>query len=287
MISKFNLEVKAMGFWLYLIKLLQTGFVSAPTPYGLFHIISLILTITFTAMVCVYHRKDSPDKVRKTVLWVSLAVVGLEILKQILFTVNFSESGEPSFSYAWYAFPFQFCSTPMYVGVLQGIIKKGKIHDSLCAYLATYAVFAGLCVMLYPGDVFMSMIFICVQTMFCHGSMIPVGAYLMSTGHVKTEHKTIFKAMCTFGVAVVVAILLNELVYASGILGGETFNMFFISRYFPSTLPVYSSIHNSVPYPLNVIIYFAGFSLAAYIILLIAMGIKKIAKRLSKEKVEN
>ena len=275
-----------MGFWLYLIKILQTGFAKAPTPYGLFHIISLILTITLTAMVCVYHRKDSPEKVRRTVLIVSLVVVGLEILKQIIYTVEFTESGVV-WDYAWYAFPFQFCSTPMYVGVLQGLIKKGKVHDSLCAYLATYAVFAGLCVMLYPGDVFISTIFICVQTMVCHGSMLPVGAYLMSSGHVKTEHKTILKAMCTFAVAIVTAILLNEVMYASGILNGETFNMFFISRHFESTLPVYSLIHNSVPFPVNIIIYFLGFTLAAYVILLIAMRIKKLAKKTSKEKVEN
>ena len=276
-----------MGFWLYLIKLLQTGFVSAPTPYGLFHIISIILSITMTAMLCIYHRHDSPKQVRKTVLYISLVVIGLEILKQIVFAANIIDGNTIKWDYAWYAFPFQFCSMPMYVGVLQAIIKKGKAHDSLCAFLATYAVFAGICVMVYPNDVFMTTVFICIQTMVCHGTMLPVGAYLMTTGHVKTEHKTILKAMCTFGAVIIVATILNELVYASGILNGETFNMLFISRHFESTLPVYSLIHNSVPYPFNIFIYFLGFSLAAYIILLIAMGIKKIAKLLSKEKVEN
>ena len=274
-----------MGFWLYIIKVLKTGFVKAPTPYGLFHIISLILTITFTAMVCVHGRKDSPDKVRRTVFWISLSVVGLEILKQIVFAANILDSGSVEFNFAWYVFPFQFCSTPMYVGVLQGIIKKGKIHDSLCAYLATYAVFAGLCVMLYPGDVFIPTIFICIQTMICHGTMIPIGAYLMSSGHVKTEHKTILKAMCTFGVAIVIAMILNEVIYSSGVLtGGDSFNMFYISRYYPSNLPIYSAVHSALPYPLNVLVYFIGFSLAAYIILLAAMGIKKLANRFSKEK---
>lgn len=276
-----------MGFWLYLIKLLQTSFVSAPTPYGLFHIISIILSITMTAMLCIYHRHDSPKQVRKTVLYISLVVIGLEILKQIVFAANIIDGNTIKWDYTWYAFPFQFCSMPMYVGVLQAIIKKGKTHDSLCAFLATYAVFAGICVMVYPGDVFTATVFICVQTMVCHGTMIPVGAYLMTTGHVKAEHKTILKAMCTFGVVIVAATILNELVYASGILNGDTFNMLFISRHFESTLPVYSLIHNSVPYPFNIFIYFLGFSLAAYIILLIAMGIKKIAKHLSKEKVEN
>ena len=252
----------------------------------MFHIISLILSITLTAMLCVYYRKDSPDKVRHTILGVSIAVLALEVLKQILFSADLADGGV-IWSYSWYAFPFQFCSTPMYVGILQGIFKKGKVHDSLCAFLATYAVFAGICVMIYPGDVFIKSIFICVQTMVCHGTMLPTGAYLMSTGHVKTEHKTILRAMCVFGVAMVIATVLNEIAYASGILDGQTFNMFFISRHFPSTLPLYSLVHNSVPFPFNLIIYVLGFSLAAYIVLLVAMGIKKLAGAIAKKKARN
>ena len=275
-----------MNLWLYLLKILHTSFAEAPAPYGIFHIISIILSITLTAMLCVYYRKDSPDKVRHTILWVSVAVLALEILKQILFSTELVDGGV-LWSYSWYAFPFQFCSTPMYVGILQGIIKKGKVHDSLCAFLATYAIFAGICVMVYPGDVFTASVFICVQTMICHGTMLPMGAYLMSTGHVKTEHKTILKAMCVFGVAVVIATVLNEIAYASGLLDGHTFNMFFISRHLPSTLPVYSLVHNVLPFPLNILIYFVGFSLAAYVILLAGMGIKKLAGAVAKKKAEN
>ena len=82
------------------------------------------------------------------VLITALVVILLEIYKQINYT--FSYEGAITFDYQWYAFPFQFCSTPMYVGLLVGLFRKGKIHDALCAYLATYAVFAGLCVMIYP-----------------------------------------------------------------------------------------------------------------------------------------
>ncbi len=64
--------------------------------------------------------------------------------------------------------------------------------------------------------------------------------------------------------------------YYSGILGGEAFNMFFVSRHFKGDLPIYSEIHEIVPFPFNLIIYFCGFSLAAYIILLTAMGVKKL-----------
>ena len=265
-----------MNLGVILLKLLDTKFEAAPISYGAFHIISWILSIALAVVLCATHKKDDPDRVRKVVFFISLAVFISEILKQINYSASFPEAGGVTWDYLWYAFPWQFCAMPMYLGMLQGIIKKGKVHDALCAFLATYSIFAGLCVMIYPNDVFTPTVFICFQTMLCHGTMLPIGIYLFYTGHVKLEHKTILGAMSTFAAAMVSAIFLNETVYHSGWLDeGETFNMFFISRHFESTLPLYSLVHNTVPYPLNVCIYFCGFSLAAYVVLLSGMGIKK------------
>jgi hypothetical protein len=129
-------------------------------------------------------------------------------------------------------------------------------------------------VKIYPGDVFIDTIGINIQTMICHGSMVMLGIYLLVSGYVKLEHKTILKAMCVFSVAVTMAAVMNEIAHFSGL--EETFNMFFVSRYFESTLPVYGAVHNAVPFPLNLVIYILGFTLASYIILLIAMGVHKI-----------
>jgi len=52
--------------------------------------------------------------------------------------------------------------------------------------------------------------------------------------------------------------------------------MFFVSRHCEPSLPVYSIVQGIVPYPWCLIIYIVGFTLAAYIMLLIAMLIKKI-----------
>ena len=175
----------------------------------------------------------------------------------------------------------------MYVGLLAGIFRKGKIHESLCAYLATYAVFAGICVMLYPTTVFTGTIGINIQTMVCHGSMIYVGIYLLYSGYVKLEHKTILKAIPVFVAAVAVAVVLNEIAYYSGLLETDGFNMFYISRHQEPHLPVYSLVQEAVAYPWCLILYVAGFSLAAYLILLIAMATKRAvsAPVLSRSKV--
>lgn len=268
-----------MSFSAKLLMLLDAD-MTRPEMYGWFHILWLVITVASTVMLCRLFQAGTKRQVCDIILTVAVAVTLLEVYKQINYTFCVGDDGMITADYQWYAFPFQFCSTPMYVGLLAGLIRKGKLHDALCAYLATYAVFAGVCVMVYPADVFIDTIGINIQTMICHGSMITVGGYLLCTGYVKAEHKTILKAVPVFAVAVAMAAIMNEIAYAAGLLETETFNMFFISPHCDPSLPVYSLVQEVVPYPWCLVIYILAFSLAAYIILLLAMLAKKLTKKL-------
>lgn len=271
-----------MTFWQSVLAFLDSS-MEKPLPYGWFHLVWLALSFLALIPLLRYPQKPGQDHVRRVVLVTAILVTVLEIYKQINY--SFSYENGIAFDYQWYAFPFQFCSTPMYIGLLAGLIKKGKVHDSLCAYLATYAIFAGLAVMLYPNDVFISTIGINIQTMICHGSMITIGIYLFATGHVKLEHQTILKALPVFAITVAIAAVMNEIAYFAGLLETETFNMFFISGHCPPHLPVYSMVQTLLPFPVALILYIFGFTLAAYIILLAAMGIGKVGRKLTAKKV--
>ena len=267
-----------MEFLQNILRLLQFE-VEEPTLYGWYHIMCLGITVLATVLLCVFHKKDKPERVRLVVLFTTLFVIAFEIYKQIVFSFSVTDSGI-DFHYRWYAFPFQFCSTPMYIGLLAGLTKKGKLHDACSAYLATYAIFAGTCVMLYPGDVFMEMLGINIQTMICHGSMIAIGIYLLYTQHVKLQFKTIFKAMAVFASCLGIAMVMNEVAHFVGITEDHTFNMFFVSPYFNSTLPVYSLVQPHVPFVVGLALYIGVFSLFAFAILSAAIGIKSLyAKR--------
>jgi hypothetical protein len=250
---------------------------TAPVPYGWFHLLSLVVTAAIAVYLGFLHRHDDPAKIRRIVLWTAVIVVVLEIYKQINYSFSYTDG--IAYDYQWYAFPFQFCSTPMYIGLLAGLTQKGRIHKAACAYLATYAIFAGVCVMLYPTTVFVGTIGINIQTMICHGSMIWIGVYLLASGYVKVEHKTILRAIPVFVICVMLAVIGNEIAYRSGLLETDDFNMFFISPYCAPHLPVYSLVQGVVPFPLCLVIYILGFSLAAYIMLLIAMAVKTVASK--------
>lgn len=260
--------------WIESALIILDSQMTTPSLFGWFHILWLAITAVATVMACIYGPKLSKNQVNNIVLLTAIVVAALEIMKQINFSFSAGDNGI-EFDYQWYAFPFQFCSTPMYVGLLAGLIRKGRLYDHLCAYLATYAVFAGLVVMFYPGDVFIGTICINVQTMICHGSMIPIGALLYASGVVKAEHKTIFRAGCVFSIAVALASVMNELAYVTGLLDSESFNMFYISPHCSPSLPVYSLVQQALPFPFCLIVYVLAFSAAAYVLLLIAVIIRR------------
>ena len=262
-----------MVFWQSVLCFLDSS-METPTSFGWFHLMWFAISFLALIPLCLFPKNPSKDHVRRVVLITALVVTALEIYKQINYSFSYSDG--ITYDYQWYAFPFQFCSTPMYVGLLAGLTKKGKFHECLCAYLATFALFAGLCVMFYPNDVFISTIGINIQTMICHGSMITIGIYLFASGYVKLEFKTILKAIPVFAAAVGIAAVMNEIAHLTGLLERETFNMFFISPYCDPSLPVYSLVQQVVPFPWCLVLYILGFTAASFIVLLLAMGIGKL-----------
>ena len=244
-----------------------------PIPYGEFHVLFIVLSILMGFLIVKICPCKKESFIRRFLLIESILVIVLEIYKQINFSF-YVDGSQIICDYQWYAFPFQFCSTPMYIGLLAAIIRNNTAHRRLCSYLASYALFAGVCVMLYPTTVFVDTIGINIQTMVCHGSMITVAIVLLHTGYVKAEMKTLLSALPIFLLLVLGAMVMNEVAYQTGLLNTETFNMFFISPYCSPELPVYTQIQPIVPFPLSVLIYIAGFTAGAGILLLVGKALQ-------------
>lgn len=260
-----------MAVWI--LKLLDTE-MPTPQPYGWFHLLFFVVAIAAGVALCLWRKHPTETQVRRVVLAVSLAVILLEIYKQINFT--FTVEGDTiRAEYPWYIFPWQFCSTPMYVGLLAAL-TKGRVHKLACAYLASFSLFAGLAVMFYPTTVFVSTIGINVQTMVCHGSMVTLGLWLLGTGYMRPSPKTVLKATPLFAAMVAVAVALNEWAYRVGIAPEHFFNMFYVSPYCDPHLPVYSLVQPHVPFPWCLVLYVMGFMVAACVPVLLAMGIRKV-----------
>ena len=246
---------------------------TTPIAYGWYHILSIAVVIGLCIFLGIKFRNASEKGIKRFLLIMSIIMIALEIYKQLVF----SYTPGKGWDYQWYAFPFQFCSTPMYVCLVAALVKKGKFQECLYSFLATFSLFAGLAVMFYPGDVFMGLVGINIQTMVHHGGMLLIGVVLLASKSVKLEHKTIIKASYVFLTLVGAAILFSCIYVWLG--GTETFNLFFISPYYPSTLPVFNIIYQKVPYIVFLLLYILSFVFIAYVVLSVAMLISKLASK--------
>ena len=253
------------------------GQMTTPTPYRWFHLLCFALIIASTIFIVAKYKNADDKKNRKILLTFAIIMLTLEVFKQLNFSFN---SATGIWDYQWYAFPFQFCSVPMYVFLIAALIKSGRVQDSLFAFLGTYALFAGLAVMLYPNTVFISTIGINIQTMVHHGLMLVGGVYILASGRAKLNYKTVLKALPVFVVCVLLAIGMNYLTHFLGLT--ETFNMFFISEYFDNHLPVLNVVYDTAPYLVFLAVYVFGFTLVAYIILMCAKVLAIVNKMLLK-----
>lgn len=253
----------------HILEFLNTS-MREPQPYasfskGWFHYLSLALFVILTIILIRSMRKMNKQQVNRLLIGFSMVLLIFEVYKQIIFT--YQAGG----SYQWYAFPFQFCSTPMYIALIAGLAKREQVRESLIAFLGTFGLFAGLAVMLYPETVFITTVGINIQTMVHHGGMAALGIALLST-EIKHSWSSIWKAVTVFSVLVSIAIVMNT-IFNTWIEAG-TFNMFFINPRFDNGIPVLSIFQPLVSPLVFDIIYIVGFSMVASLM----MGISALLR---------
>lgn len=248
-----------------LLDLLSHQLSAAPKPYGPFHLVAFALTIAIAIFIAIRYHHPTEKQNKTIVLSISILLLMFEVYKQLVFSYN-----NGNWTYQWYAFPFQFCSVPMYVGLLAGLLKEGKVRRALYSFLGTFCLFAGLAVMVYPNDVFTSTLGISIQTMVHHGGMTVLGIYCITSNRVLPEAKRIVGSGLVFLTLVAIAQTINLLLKSKGL------SMFFISPYVPCHLPVLSMIQATYGYIVFIFTYIFGFIFVAFLILSITILIKKV-----------
>ena len=254
-----------------------SGKMDVPTLFGTWHFVSLALVIALTAFM-VWKFKDCNDKTLRRILLIFWAVIVLfEVYKQLVFSMS-SDGVTAEWSYQWYVFPFQFCSTPIYLLPILVFAKDCKFRNAVMAYMVTFSLFAGLVVMIYPGDVFITIIGINIQTMAHHGLQVVIGVFLAAHNRHHLNKRFFAWAMAAFTVLCGVALGLNTVMhYAKPDVG---FNMFYISPFQNCTLPVLSEVYTKAPYPVFLIVYILGFTLVAALVYTIEKAAAKICTKI-------
>jgi len=274
-----------MNFFEKILCFLQAE-MKEPKAFGWFHILWLILVVI--SIFILYKRKQShSEKQLKLVLGIyGIITLILELSKQLIWTFNYNNiTNIVIWDYQWYAFPFQLCTTPMFVSLICLFLRKNKVRDYLLSYMAYVTILGSIVTMIMPDSCFVSDILVNIHTMWLHLGSFVVSVYLLMIGEVKINTKAVKQAIIVFLIFVSIAQCMNIVIYNSGILNGETFNMFFISPYFISTLPVFDTIQQNVPYIVFLLLYVLVLIIGSFIVYFVAMLISNLYKKQKKNKI--
>ena len=254
-----------------------------PEAFGWFHWLWIILTIVALITLFIFRKRSSEKQLKIVLLTYGAIALLLEVIKQVMWSFNYDPSiNTVTWDYQWYAAPFQLCTTPIFVCLIASVLKKGKLRDSLLSYMSFITILGGFMTILIPDSCFVPDILVNIHTMWLHCGSFVISVYLLMNGFVRVNKQNLKRAVLVFLVFVGLAEIMNVVVYNSGILNGETFNMFYISPYFTSVLPVFSTIQENVPFILFLITYISVICLGATIVYSLAKLVQFVVRKHKK-----
>jgi len=268
-------EVCSMNFFERILYMLQ-GTMEEPTSYGWFHLMWIIFIFGVIIVLFKFRNRYSERQLKLILGVYGIVAFVLELTKQLIWSFNYDITNNMvTWDYTWYAAPFQLCTTPIYVSLICLFLKDGKVRSALLSYMAYITILGGFMTMIIPDSCFVETILVNIHTMWLHCGSFVVSIYLLISGIVKINIKSWINGCIVFIIFVGLAELLNVGIYNLGILNGETFNMFYISPYFISDLPIYDIVQQNVPFVIYLILYILSICFGSFIVYRIARIFKR------------
>ena len=230
------------------------GQMERPGLFSLFHIISLVIIIIATIIICYLFKNVNERKYKRIMLIGWIICIVLEVMKQIIKSFHY---GNPSYwQYDFYDFPFHICSSIFYIAPIIIFTSRKKhplLYDAAIGYFCFFLLLGGTTVTLYTDMVYSNLIFTNVQTMIHHGLIVVLGIYSVVWNHKELSFKMFLKSLIVLAILMSMAIIINVVLhpFANGI------DMFFINPLEETTLPVVNVIQRDFGYP----VYLAGYIL--------------------------
>lgn len=261
-----------------------------PEFFGTLHLAFILSVVALCAFLFI-HLRDASDRAFRISIGVMAAVMIVgEVLKQILLGLSI-ENGAVIYTYNWSDFPFQLCSTPLYVLPFLSFLPDCRLRDFCASYVMTIGLIGGVAVYLAPKSVFTTRIFTNFHTMIHHGLQIVSGMYTAFYYRRRLNRRFFHDGIAVFGVTFTIANVLNTagydaLVSMGKIAEGDPFNMFYISPRADQTVPMCSEMFKSLPPVVFIFGYFILLSFLAWYVIDLAKFIHRKSRRRMHLKME-
>ena len=259
-----------------------------PEVFGSFHLIGVACVVVATVLLVWLLKNASGKGLRVLMLFIWLILVLGELVREGLTIYGTALVEMTDFTYQWYMFPYQLCSSPLYLLPLVVILPDGRVRNAIMTFLGTFSLIGGLSVVIYPPEVLCGTTIINYQAFAHHGFQVFIGILCMvrlrerGLGFTRYLSSVAVFAVMT-GIAMILNVVIHNHIVESGI--DDMINLFYISPYYNCAIPILSDIQRIVPYPVFVGIYILGFSVAALLVFYIQKLIISLCTRNTPKKI--
>lgn len=250
--------------------------------YGWFHLTFVILIIVISTLFIIFGKEDEKH-VRRVVFIFGLFFAGLEVYKQLFYNV-FNDVD----SYQWWIFPFQFCSTPLYL-CLSIYLWKPRFQKYLYEFLGLYGILGGLAVMVNPDSVLNGEVTLCLQTMLWHSAMIVLAIYLIKVNHFGKNYLELVPSTIICLIIIMIAMTINvtfEILKRNNLVSG-TLNLLYISPFYDNEVFILTKIRLATNWYVYFLSYVLALILGAHVIFGLCALVNKIKNKKCGKKNQN
>ncbi len=174
--------------------------------------------------------------------------------------------------YAWWYFPFQLCSLPLYFCPWFPWLRGGRLREALLTFLMSFNLLGGLAALAYPSDLLHPYVFWTWHGFLWHIALVFLGCLVgfHRTAVPDRSPRQFACALPVWGISVILAVGLNVLLHGKGEV-----NLFYSSPYYRSGQPVIGALEEAWGMPAGIAVYLAAMALGA----LLAYGLVSAGRK--------
>ena len=227
-----------------------------PKAYGPFHLLFMLIGFAVCALAAWRFRNASERTNRVVLLSVGVFLLLSEIYKQLFYYFFMNDN-----TYAWWIFPFQLCSIPMYLCIIAPLLKPGKVQKAMYSFMMIYNLLGGAIAFAEPSGLLHSYWTLTIHALIWHMLLVFVGLYLCFSnrgGHTIKDYRL---ATVTFLILCAVAFSINLIFWN---VSDGSINMFFVG---PNNSPliVFKQISEYFGWYVSTALYIPAVCLGAYL----------------------
>lgn len=245
-----------------------------PKPYGLFHILFVLIGFTASIVGAWFLRKTNGKQNRIVLLSIGLFLIVTEIYKQLFYYLVVHDH-----SYQMSIFPFQVCSVPMYLCVVCACVKNEKFNTVLYNFLFAFNFLGGAIAFTEPSGLNHPYWTLTLHAYVWHVVLVFMGFYLLFSGRVANRWIDYFKSLPVLGACALLAQIFNISFHKYGKI-----TMFFISPYYSNDLAFFDNFYKTNGWVANMFLFLFALMLGSAVIYYGCWGIKLLIARHKKSK---